>query len=265
MNSADNSEIKQPTAAGKSLKLPSRLRLDQLLVVRGLAESGEQARRLLLADRVRMNGQPPPKAGTRVPQDVDLTVRENERFVGRGGLKLESALKIFGVDPSGRVCLDIGASTGGFTDCLLQHGAVRVHAWDVGHGQLHWRIRTDPRVVVREGFNVRNMAAGDLPERVSLVVADVSFISLVLILPPVFASVGQETEFIVLIKPQFELAREEIGKGGIVRDPVLHEKAVAKIRDFISSTPGVEWRGICDSPIQGTDGNREFLAYLFLP
>lgn len=253
MHPGDNPEI-HPSK-------PARIRLDQLLVRRGFADSGEQARRLLLADKVRMNGQPPPKAGTRVPEDVDLAVKEPERFVGRGALKLERALDFFKVDPGGRTCLDIGASTGGFTDCLLQHGAGEVHAWDVGHGQLHWRIRNDTRVRVREGFNVRHLVSADWPAGTSLVVADVSFISLLLILPPVFANVEPGTDFIVLIKPQFELARESVGKGGIVRDPALHAQAVEKIHAFVRGQPGFSWLGMCESPIQGTDGNREFLAH----
>jgi 23S rRNA (cytidine1920-2'-O)/16S rRNA (cytidine1409-2'-O)-methyltransferase len=262
MKATDNTEIQEACAQGIKPAAPARVRLDQLLVQRGFAESGEQARRLLLAGQVRMNGQPPPKAGTKVPADVELSVRQTEKFVGRGGYKLEEALAKFCVNAAGRICLDIGASTGGFTDCLLQHGALRVHAWDVGHGQLHWRIRSDKRVVVREGFNVRHLVPNDMPEAIRLVVTDVSFISLALILPPVFANVGKGTEFIVLIKPQFELAREEVGKGGIVRDPALHDKAVSKIRDFVASSAHVEWLGVCPSPIQGADGNREFLAHL---
>jgi len=258
MNPSDNHEI--PTH--RPAKAGGRTRLDQLLVQRGLADSGEQARRLLLAGMVRMNGQPPPKAGTKVPDDVELTVRESERYVSRGGLKLEGALQYFALDPRGRVCLDVGASTGGFTDCLLQHGAARVYAYDVGHNQLHWKIRNHPRVVVREGINVRHLRAQDLPEPVSLVVADVSFISLSLILPPVFDNVDPGTDFIVLIKPQFELAREEVGRGGIVREEHLHAKATGRIRDFVEATPGVSWLGLCPSPIAGTDGNCEFLAHL---
>nr|MCU0797606.1 TlyA family RNA methyltransferase [Akkermansiaceae bacterium] len=161
----------------------------------------------------------------------------------------------------GWVCLDIGASTGGFTDCLLQRGAARVHAVDVGTNQLAWKIRSDPRVVVKEQFNARTLTEADLGERVKLVVIDVSFISLTKILPAAFGVLEDGGSIVCLIKPQFELDRDDIGKGGIVRDPALHERAVTKIRDFVAAQ-GRGWKGLIDSPITGTDGNREFLAWL---
>jgi 23S rRNA (cytidine1920-2'-O)/16S rRNA (cytidine1409-2'-O)-methyltransferase len=244
---------------------PEKLRLDQLLVERGLAESREKAQRLLLAGEVYLGETRAPKAGTKVPRDADLRVKGGEKFVGRGGLKLEAALEHFQVPVQDRTCLDVGASTGGFTDCLLQRGARRVYAYDVGHGQLHWRIRQDPRVVVGEGINVRHLQPADLPEPVDLAVADVSFISLTLILPPVFALMEPVATMIVLVKPQFELDRAAVERGGIVRDPALQESAVEKIRRFATEVMGLHWRGVISSPILGTKGNREFLACLQRP
>jgi 23S rRNA (cytidine1920-2'-O)/16S rRNA (cytidine1409-2'-O)-methyltransferase len=237
-------------------------RVDVLLVARGLCDTREQAKRLVLAGEVRGGDRIIDKPSAKVAVDAPLAVKEKPRFVGRGGLKLEGALDAFGIDPAGRVCLDIGASTGGFTDCLLQRGAVRVHAVDVGTNQLVWKIRSDPRVVVKEKFNARHLVESDLGERVSLVVVDVSFISLTRILPAAFGVLAPDGEIVPLIKPQFELDRGEVGKGGIVRDPALHDKAVEKIRRFVEGELGREWRGLVDSPITGTDGNREFLARL---
>ena len=175
---------------------------------------------------------------------------------------MEGALDAFDIDPAGRVCLDIGASTRGFTDCLLQRGATKVHAVDVGTNQLVWKLRNDPRVMVKEKFNARRLVEEDLGEKVSLIVIDVSFISLTKILPAAFGVLEENGMIVPLIKPQFELQREDIGKGGIVRDPELHDRAVEKIRDFVTKELGREWRGLIDSPITGTDGNREFLAWL---
>ena len=234
-------------------------RLDILLHQRGLASSREQAKRLILAGEVFLGDTAVTKPGQLVRDDSALRVKEPPRFVSRGGLKLEGALNHFGVDVSGMICLDIGASTGGFTDCLLQRGAKRVYAFDVGTNQLVWKLRSDPRVVSRENFNVRHLVESDLPEFIDYMVADVSFISLTLVLPPVLPRVKQGG--IVLIKPQFELSREEVGRGGIVREPELHQKAVQKLRHFIDQQPSFEWRGVIDSPITGTDGNREILAW----
>jgi len=237
-------------------------RLDQLLVARGLCESREQGKRLILAGEVLVNDQPVTKAGQLIPDDAAIRVKQAPRFVSRGGLKLEGALDHFGISVQDKVCLDVGASTGGFTDCLLQRGARKVFAFDVGTNQLVWKLRSDPRVVSRENFNVRHMKPADVDEPVELIVADVSFISLTLVLPPAFQALKPGGDAVVLIKPQFELSKEEIGRGGIVRDPALHQKACDKIEQFAGMQPGWEWRGLMESPIQGTDGNREFLAWI---
>lgn len=232
-----------------------------LLVARGLCETREQAKRLVLAGEVRTGDRIIDKPSAKVPDDAPLEVKEKLRYVGRGGLKMEGALDAFGISPEGLVCLDIGASTGGFTDCLLQRGAERVHAVDVGTNQLAWKIRSDPRVVVKEKFNARGLTEADLGEKVSLVVIDVSFISLTKILPAAFDVLDEGGSIVCLIKPQFELEREDVGKGGIVRDPELHQRAVDKIQTFVLARDR-EWKGVIDSPITGTDGNREFLAWL---
>jgi 23S rRNA (cytidine1920-2'-O)/16S rRNA (cytidine1409-2'-O)-methyltransferase len=241
---------------------PKRERVDVLLVARGLCASRELARRLILAGEVRSGDTVLAKPGMRIAGDAPLAVRRPPRFVGRGGHKLEAALDAFGIDPAGRVCLDIGSSTGGFTDCLLQRGAARVHALDVGTNQLVWKLRSDPRVVVHEKFNARNLTP-DLPgEPVSLIVIDVSFISLTHVLPPAFTVLAPAGDIVCLIKPQFELARDQIGKGGVVRDPALHHHAIDKIHAFVAGPCGRTWRGWIESPLTGADGNREFLAWL---
>jgi 23S rRNA (cytidine1920-2'-O)/16S rRNA (cytidine1409-2'-O)-methyltransferase len=240
---------------------PEKMRLDALLVSRGLFESREKAQRALMAGLVDVAGQRDRKPGDRVRADVEVHVHGGEKYVSRGGLKLEAALGAFAIDPAGWTCLDIGASTGGFTDCMLQHGAAKVHALDVGHGQLHWKIRSDPRVAAQEGINCRNLVFADVGERVRLAVADVSFISLTLIIPPAFELLEPDGFMIVLIKPQFELSRDAVGKGGIVSDPAAHAAAVEKIRAFVEAA-GRRWCGFIESPILGTTGNREFLACL---
>jgi len=237
-------------------------RLDQLLVARGFCDSREKGKRLILAGEVLVNDAPVTKAGQLVPDDAVLRVKQPPKFVSRGGFKLEGALDHFGIDVRDKVCLDVGSSTGGFTDCLLQRGAAKVFAFDVGTNQLAWKLRSDPRVVSRENFNVRHMRPEDVGEPVDRVVADVSFISLTLVLPPALAVLRPGGDAVVLIKPQFELSREDVGKGGIVRDASLHRKACEKIEAFVKTQPGLEWRGLMESPIQGTDGNREFLAWL---
>jgi 23S rRNA (cytidine1920-2'-O)/16S rRNA (cytidine1409-2'-O)-methyltransferase len=236
-------------------------RLDVLLVRRGLCPSREKAQRLIMAGEVFSGGTRMDKASQTVSDDAPLEVRAAERYVGRGGLKLEGALAHFALDPAGLTCLDVGASTGGFTDCLLQHGAVKVYALDVGHGQLDWKIRRDPRVVVMEHCNARHLQAGDLPEKVQLAVADVSFISLTLVLPPVAALLTDGGMIVALIKPQFELSRAEVGRGGVVRDDAARQRAVDKIRDFALRL-GWNWGGVVDSPVAGADGNRELLCLL---
>ena len=232
-----------------------------LLVRRGLCPSREKAQRLIMAGQIFSGGTRLEKASQTFFGDAPLEVREGDRYVGRGGLKLEHALKHFAIDPSGMVCLDVGASTGGFTDCLLQHGACKVYALDVGHGQLDWKIRSDPRVVVMEHCNARHLQPGDLPEKVSLAVADVSFISLTLVLPPVTGVLTDGGMILALIKPQFELSRQEVGRGGVVRDDEAHARAVEKIRSFAAER-GWQWGSATDSPITGADGNREFLCLM---
>lgn len=236
-------------------------RADSLLAARGLCESRELAKRLILAGEVRSGGVPITKPSQKLPLDAPLELMERPRFVSRGGLKLEAALDAFGIQPAGWVCMDVGASTGGFTDCLLQRGAARVHAIDVGTNQLVWKLRNDPRVISRERFNARNLTPRDIGEPVRLAVMDLSFISLTKVLPAVWPPLEPDGSIVCLIKPQFELSRGDVGKGGIVRDPALHQRAVDSIRHFVDAA-GREWRGLIPSPITGTDGNREFLAWL---
>lgn len=238
-------------------------RLDQAMFRRGLCDSRETAKRLILAGEVRVEGlEGNLKPGLKIEADAAIEVKTRPKYVGRGGFKLEGALEAFGISVEGKVALDAGASTGGFTDCLLQGGAAKVYAYDVGTNQLAWKLRSDPRVVSREGFNLRHLQPSDLPEPVDLVVVDVSFISLTLILGPAFGVLKPDGTVVALIKPQFELKREQIGKGGIVRDPALHEEAVEKIRQHVEGALGKCWRGVVESPISGTDGNVEFLAWL---
>ena len=240
-----------------------KARLDQLLVARGLYESREKAQRAIMAGEVKVGGHVMDKAGTKVGDDALVEVKEPERYVGRGGFKMEAALREFHLDPTGWTCLDVGASTGGFTDCLLQHGAARVWAIDVGHDQLAWRIRSDPRVEVREGLNARYLSGDDIPERFELIVIDVSFISLTLILPPAVSLLKPGGVIVPLIKPQFELRRDQIARGGVVRDPELHEEAVERVRRFVAAELGsMEWLSVIESPLKGGEGNTEFLAWL---
>ncbi len=240
----------------------AKQRLDVLVAQLGLCDSREQAQRLILAGEVSVKGQIITKPGTKVDDTLPVTVKNKPRYVSRGGLKLEGALKAFPVKAEGKICLDIGSSTGGFTDCLLQNGALRVHAVDVGTNQLVWKLRNDPRVVVKEQFNARYMTPADLGEKVQLIVSDVSFISLTKILPAAYDCLEADGDLLVLIKPQFELQPEDIGPGGIVRDPALHQRAVDKIHDFVVNELHREWCGVADSPITGMEGNKEFLAWL---
>ena len=236
-----------------------KTRLDRLLVERGLAESREKAQALIMAGEVRVNRQKASKPGQGVEQDADVEVLARPPYVSRGGFKMAGALDRFGIDPAGKVCLDIGASTGGFTDVLLQRGAARVHAVDVGAGQLAWSIRTDPRVVVHENVNARELSIDGIGERVELIVCDVSFISVTLILPAAVPILRPEGQMVILIKPQFEAGRGQVGKGGIVRDPAVRQAACDRVRQ------AVEQHGflteIMDSPILGAEGNQEFLLY----
>ncbi|MBQ3526371.1 MAG: TlyA family RNA methyltransferase [Akkermansia sp.] len=240
----------------------AKQRLDVLVVSLGLCDSREQAQRLIIAGEVSVKGQVVTKPGTKVDDALPIEVKNKPKYVSRGGLKLEGALQAFPVKAEGKICLDIGSSTGGFTDCLLQNGALRVHAVDVGTNQLVWKLRSDPRVIVKEQFNARYMTPEDLGEKVQLIVSDVSFISLTKILPAAYTCLEEGGDLLVLIKPQFELQPEDIGPGGIVRDPALHQRAVDKIHDFVVNELKREWMGVADSPIKGMEGNKEFLAWL---
>ncbi|MGY8648589.1 MAG: TlyA family RNA methyltransferase [Verrucomicrobiales bacterium] len=237
-------------------------RVDSMLVARGLCDSREQAKRLIMAGEVFTESDRVAKPSQKMSNEVVLRVRDRPKYVGRGGFKIEGALKEFGIDPTGWICADLGASTGGFTDCLLQEGATKVHALDVGTNQLVWKLRSDERVVSKERFNARNLVVEDIGERVNLVVMDLSFISLTKVLPAAFGILEEGGSVISLIKPQFELSRGEVGKGGIVREPELHEKAVEKIKKFVTEDLRREWVGLMTSPITGTDGNVEFLAWM---
>ena len=241
--------------------LPSRakVRLDQLLVERGHAESRTRAQALILAGRVFRDQERLDKPGLQVAQDLEVTVRAVEEHVSRGAHKLIAGLDAFAVDPAGLVCLDVGASTGGFTDVLLRRGARRVYAVDVGYGQLDARLRADPRVVVLERTNARHLTAAQVPEPVDLVVCDASFISLRTVLPAPLALAGAEARLVALIKPQFEVGKGRVGKGGVVRDPALHEEVCADIAAWLAGLPGWRVLGTLPSPLLGPAGNREFL------
>ncbi len=234
-------------------------RIDVLLIERELAETRQRAQGLILAGDVLVNGRVVDKAGALVAEDAEIAVRAPLQYVSRGGLKLASALDAFQVDPRGKVCLDVGASTGGFTDCLLQRGAARVYAVDVGYGQLAWKLRTDPRVVVMDRTNMRHLES--LPELIDLTTIDASFISLRLILPAVQRLLQARGEALALVKPQFEAGRAQVGKGGVVRDPAVHRAVVEKVARYAIAEA---WRflGVHRSPITGADGNVEFFVYL---
>ena len=238
-------------------------RIDKLLVEKGLVKSRERAKALIMAGKVKVNGQVVDKPGTNVPVDSAIEVKENDiPYVSRGGLKLETALKEFNFDVEGFVCLDVGASTGGFTDCLLQHGAKKVYAVDVGRGQLDWKLRNDERVVSIERFNARYLTEKEVPEKVDLVVMDVSFISVTKLLPVVKQFLKPEGKMIVLIKPQFELTKKEVDRGkGVIRDPELHKKAVNKVLEFARSI-GLYPENLTLSRPRGPKGNKEFLVLL---
>jgi len=242
-----------------------KVRLDVLMVERGLVASRERARARILAGDVRVAGQPAGKAGVAVAADAEITlVTPDHPYVGRGGLKLAHALEAFTIDVRGRTGLDIGASTGGFTDVLLQRGAARVVALDVGHGQLDWRIRTDPRVTVLERLNARTLTPDMLPDEATtfgIITIDVSFISLRLVLPVLPALLEPHGDVVALVKPQFEADRHEVGKGGIVRDEAVHRRVV-EVVTAAADALGLTRAGVIDSPITGTEGNREFLLHL---
>jgi 23S rRNA (cytidine1920-2'-O)/16S rRNA (cytidine1409-2'-O)-methyltransferase len=236
-----------------------RQRLDVLVVSRGLAASREKAQALILAGQVLVNGQKADKAGANVDAAARIELLTQPRYVGRGGLKLEAALDHFAIDPAGKICLDVGSSTGGFTDCLLQRGAARVYAIDVGTGQLDWKLRNDPRVIVQEQVNARYLTREQIPEPVALAVCDVSFISITMILPALAALLAPDAEMVILVKPQFELDRDQVGKGGIIRDPALHHQACQRV-ETATRLLGFHTQ-IIPSPILGAEGNREFLLH----
>ncbi len=237
-----------------------RRRLDQLLVERGLAESRQKAQAMILAGLVKVDGQRSDKPGRAVALDSRIEVAENLPYVSRGGLKLAAALDGFGIEVAGKVCLDCGASTGGFTDCLLKRGAARVYAVDAGSGQLDWILRQDERVIVREGVNARYLKPGDFPEPIDLAVCDVSFISVTMILPAIAPLLKPgRGELLVLVKPQFEVGRGQVGKGGIVRDPALHRAACDRVRAAAEALGFLT--ALMESPILGAEGNREFLLH----
>ena len=240
--------------------IPSaKIRIDQLLVERGLAASREKAQALIIAGEVVVNGQKALKPGHSVAADSRIEVLKRMPYVSRGGYKLAGALDHWGLDVTGWICLDVGASTGGFTDCLLQRGAAKVWTIDVGHGQIDWKLRSDARVVIQEGVNARYLTAADFPEKFHLAVCDASFISLTLLIPAVAPLLAPHGKMLLLVKPQFEVERGQVGKGGIVREPALHQAACDRVRG------AVEAQGfradIIESPILGAEGNREFLLY----
>jgi 23S rRNA (cytidine1920-2'-O)/16S rRNA (cytidine1409-2'-O)-methyltransferase len=238
-----------------------RVRIDNLLVERGFFESRERAQRAIMAREVRVGDHVVSKSSELIEADAEISVVQQSPYASRGALKLTGALDFFDVDVRGKTALDIGASTGGFTDCLLQRGAAKVFAVDVGHGQLAWKIRNDPRVVVMEKLNARFLSRADIPTLVDLCVIDVSFISLTLILPNAFELITPNGVILALIKPQFELQREDVGRGGLVRDPALHEKAQQKIVNFAESA-GHCVVGLVPSTITGAEGNQEFFICL---
>lgn len=243
----------------------SKDRLDRLVQARGLADSRHKAQALIVAGQVLVNDQVADKAGRQYPADCLIRLKDKPcPYVSRGGLKLEKGLDYFNIDPAGLTCADIGASTGGFTDCLLQRNAAMVYAIDVGYGQLAWQLRNDPRVVVMERTNARYLTPDDLTDPIDLAVIDAAFISLKLLLPPLLPLFRAQKEIIALIKPQFEAGRDKIGKGGVVRDPETHQAIINDIIDFTAGL-GLTGKGVTPSPILGPKGNKEFLIHLTGP
>lgn len=239
------------------------IRLDQALVERGLCESREKAKRAILAGQVRVNGQLADKSSDSVKDSDQITIEAGEKFVSRGGQKLEHALKHFQLDVTGLIAIDLGASTGGFTDCLLQSGATKVFAVDVGQGQLAWKLRKDKRVVVMEKTNARFLKPEQFPQPFDLAVIDCSFISLRKILPPAIPLLKPDGKIIALIKPQFEAGKAEADKGrGVISDPKIHARVLEELREFVSAQAGLCWRDMVESPLLGPAGNKEFLALI---
>jgi 23S rRNA (cytidine1920-2'-O)/16S rRNA (cytidine1409-2'-O)-methyltransferase len=241
------------------------LRLDQWLVQRGLAGDADKAQRMIRAGKVKVDGHLAAKPGLLYPDGVEITLETPARFVSRGGEKLEAAMVHFALTVPGEVCLDIGASTGGFTDCLLQRGARRVYAVDVGRNQLHPRVATDARVVVMDGVNARNLAPTQFPELATFATIDASFISLGLILPAVARVLAPAARLVTLIKPQFEAEPAEVKHGGVVRDVAVHERVIDRIQRTGQRDAGLTWQGVCTSPLRGPAGNIEYLAYWTRP
>jgi 23S rRNA (cytidine1920-2'-O)/16S rRNA (cytidine1409-2'-O)-methyltransferase len=242
----------------------ARIRLDQLLVARGLCETRSKAHARIMAGEVLVEDRPVTKAGTLVAEEATLRLRgEPLPYVSRGGLKLAHALTEFHLDPSGWVCFDAGSSTGGFTDCLLQRGASKVYAVDVGTNQLHWKLRSDPRVMSMEQVNLRLWDPARINEPCRLLVADLSFISLRLAILPILPSLAPGADAVLLVKPQFEAGRDDVGAGGIVRDPAVHARVQKEIWDFFAASP-LKPQAQCESPILGGEGNKEFLLHLRL-
>ncbi|MBI2241219.1 MAG: TlyA family RNA methyltransferase [Magnetospirillum gryphiswaldense] len=240
----------------------ARLRIDQLLVDRGLAESRSKAQALVMAGLVVVGDKRVDKPGTQVAEDVAVELKgQDHPWVSRGGLKLVEALDRFAIDPTGLVAVDVGASTGGFTDVLLTRGAAKVYAVDVGHGQLAWKLRNDPRVVVLERTNARHLNAELIPEPPAMVVCDASFIGLEVVLPAALSLAAPGAVLVALIKPQFEVGKGRVGKGGVVREPELHAEVCDRISQWLPSQPGWQVEGLCDSPIKGPEGNKEFLIF----
>jgi len=238
----------------------AKTRADVALVERGLVESRAKAQALIMAGKVFAGERRLAKPGESIAEDQGLEVRgQDHPWVSRGGLKLAHALEAFALDPAGLVCLDLGASTGGFTDVLLQSGAAKVYAVDVGHGQLAWKLRSDPRVVVLERTNARTLSAEQVPESCDLLVCDASFIGLEVLLPAPLTLMKEQATLAVLIKPQFEVGKERVGKGGVVRDPALHEEVCRRIESWVNARPGWSVAGLVESPITGPEGNKEFL------
>ena len=241
-------------------------RVDVALVERGLVPSREKAQRAVMAGLVKINGHPARKSSDPVKDQDEILLAETEKFVSRGGHKLEHALREFSIHPTGLTAIDLGASTGGFTDCLLQHGAAKVFAVDVGQGQLAWKLRNDPRVVVMEQTNARELAPARFPPPflpADLIVIDCSFISLRKILPAAVALLRASGNILALIKPQFEAGKEEADKGaGVITDPAIHERVIRELQEFTATLPGLLWKGVTPSPLLGPAGNREFLTHL---
>lgn len=266
MNNGDTLEFLSQSAMRPQDSRFIMSRLDQALVERGFCESREKARRAIMAGAVKVNQQPARKPSDPVNPSDELALEAPEKYVGRGGSKLEHALDQFHLSVEGSLAIDLGASTGGFTDCLLQRGAARIYAVDVGHGQLAWKLRCDRRVVVMDRTNARNLAPARFPKDfspVDLVTIDCSFISLKKILPAAAGLLREGGRIVALVKPQFEAGKAEADRGaGVIRDPQIHERVLSALETFVGATPGLRWRGVTESPLRGPAGNKEFLALI---